>query len=104
MGQRFKLTQNPLAFVIANGDKPRTVSFAGMSKYEEIERKIKPALKVEHLKVDQLKKWPTHCTNRRTCVVIGHKNQAQRDTALNVFDKELLEQHRAIKVVTLDTS
>merc|ERR1712039_634203 len=54
-------------------------------------------------RIDALKKWPNHCTSRRTCVVIGHKSTAQRDYALNIF-KPLLKKHRAIKIVTLDTS
>mmetsp|Transcript_172170 Transcript_172170/g.551878 ORF Transcript_172170/g.551878 Transcript_172170/m.551878 type:complete len:436 (-) Transcript_172170:39-1346(-) len=101
---RFKLNlKPPLSFVVANGNKPRTINLLGISKAEELEKRIKPALKIETYRIDALKKWGTLCTSRKSCVVIGHKNQAQRDFALGIV-RPLLETHRATKVVTLDTS
>lgn len=101
---RFKLRANPpLAFVVANGDAPRIINLQGLTKPEDIERKAKPALEVKTHKIDALKKWSSLCTSRRTCVVVGHKQKAQLDTALN-FLKPLLDSNRAVKVVTLDTS
>mmetsp|Transcript_45611 Transcript_45611/g.128407 ORF Transcript_45611/g.128407 Transcript_45611/m.128407 type:complete len:421 (+) Transcript_45611:91-1353(+) len=104
VAQRFKLNlKPPLAFVTANGNTPRTINLVGISKIDELEKRVKPALKVEAHKIDTLKKWPNLCTSRKTCVVIGHKNGAQRELGLNVF-KPLLEKHRGVKVVTLDTA
>jgi len=104
IAKRFKLRDSPpLSFVVANGNKPRILNLVGASKTEELEKKIAPALKVVTYKIDTLKKWSTMCASRRTCVVIGHKKTAQRDTALNIV-RPLQTQFRAIKVVTLDTS
>merc|ERR1719198_578251 len=104
VAQRFKLRASPpLAFVVANGNKPRVLNLVGASKAEDLEKKIKPALKLEISRIDALKKWPKLCSSRRTCVVIGHRNTAQRDLAVSIF-KPLLESHRSVKVVTLDTS
>eukprot|EP00971_Amphidinium_carterae_P193981 3848841-Amphidinium_carterae.1 len=104
VAKRFKLKSSPpLMFLIANGNSPRTIDLVGLSKPEDMHKKVKPGLKVESGRVDTLKKWSTLCTSRRACVVIGHQNSAQRDTALNVF-RPLLTQHRGVKVVTLDTS
>ena len=55
------------------------------------------------VRIDALKQWTGSCTSRRSCVVIGHKNQAQRDTATNVL-KPLHSSFRALQMVTLDTS
>jgi hypothetical protein len=104
VAQRFKLRERPpLSFVVANGNKPRTMNLVGVNKAEDIERKAKPALKLETVRIDTLKKWPSHCTTRRACIVVGHKHQAQRDTAMNLI-KPLMEKHRMLKIVTLDTS
>mmetsp|Transcript_96172 Transcript_96172/g.206351 ORF Transcript_96172/g.206351 Transcript_96172/m.206351 type:complete len:439 (+) Transcript_96172:46-1362(+) len=104
VAQRFKLkTSPPLAFVVANGNKPRLLNLVGTSKPEQLEKKVKPALKIETYRIDTLKKWPSLCTSRRACVVVGHRQNVQRDTALTVL-RPLLESHRAVKVVTLDTS
>lgn len=104
VAQRFGLKRSPpLSFVVANGNKPRVVDFAGISKIEDLERKMLPALALEVHKIDALKKWPNLCTSRRSCIVVGHKHQAQKETALNML-KPLLEQYRSTKLVTLDTS
>ena len=55
------------------------------------------------VRINALKQWTGSCTSRRSCVVIGHKNQAQRDTATNVL-KPLHSSYRALQMVTLDTS
>jgi|Transcript_83025 hypothetical protein len=104
IAQRFKLRSSPpLTFLVANGNKPRPMGLQGVSKAEDIEKKAKPALVLEPYRIDSLKKWPSLCTSRRACIVIGHKNTAQRDAALNVI-KPLMESNRALKIVTLDTS
>ncbi|CAE8581109.1 unnamed protein product [Polarella glacialis] len=104
VAQRFKLrTSPPLAFVVANGNSPRALGMTGIAKVEDLEKKVKPGLLLDSSRIDTLKKWPQHCTSRRSCVVIGHKNTAQRDYALTVL-KPLLERHRAVKLVTLDTA
>eukprot|EP00928_Gymnodinium_smaydae_P100153 TRINITY_DN975_c0_g5_i1.p1 TRINITY_DN975_c0_g5~~TRINITY_DN975_c0_g5_i1.p1 ORF type:complete len:444 (+),score=92.37 TRINITY_DN975_c0_g5_i1:190-1521(+) len=104
VAQRFKLrTSPPLAFFVANGNTPRVVNFVGLSKPEDLEKKLKPAMKVDVSKIDTLKKWPSLCTSRRTCVIVGHKQAAQKETALNLV-RPLLEQHRRVKFVTLDTA
>mmetsp|Transcript_43103 Transcript_43103/g.93897 ORF Transcript_43103/g.93897 Transcript_43103/m.93897 type:complete len:438 (+) Transcript_43103:27-1340(+) len=104
VAQRFKLRSSPpLAFVVANGNKPKTLTLQGSSKYEELERRISPALKLQTYRIDTLKKWSTLCTSRRTCVVVGHRQNAQRDTALSLL-RPLQESYRSAKIVTLDTS
>ncbi|CAE7235868.1 SYP42 [Symbiodinium natans] len=48
VAQRFKLSlKPPLSFVVANGNKPRLLQLTGISKVEDLERRIKPALKLE---------------------------------------------------------
>jgi len=54
-------------------------------------------------RIDSLKRWPSLCTSRRTCVVIGHKQQVHRDSALSII-RPLMQSHRALRIVTLDTS
>jgi len=104
IAQRFKLKKSPpLTFVVANGDSPKLLDLIGISTTEELEKRIKPALKVAVARIDNLKKWPAQCTSRRTCVVVGHKNNAQKTTAMNLLTP-LTEKHRATKFVTLDTS
>jgi len=104
VAQRFKLNlKPPLSFVVANGNKPRVLNLAGISHPEALEKRIKPALALQIYRIDTLKKWSSLCTSRRACVVIGHKHNAQRDTALNVL-KPLQESNRGVKMVTLDTS
>lgn len=104
VAQRFKLNlKPPLSFFVTNGNKPRKISLVGLSKVEDIEKKLKPAMKLETSRIDTLKKWPSLCTSRKTCVVIGHKNSAQRDFALKLF-KPLQATHRAARIVTLDTA
>lgn len=104
VAQRFKLRRDPpLSFVVANGNSPRLLNLVGISKTEELEKRVKPALILETHKIDALRKWGSLCTSRRTCVVVGYKHSAQREAALNVL-RPLLEQYRAAKVVTLDTS
>eukprot|EP00931_Biecheleriopsis_adriatica_P078164 TRINITY_DN51630_c0_g1_i1.p1 TRINITY_DN51630_c0_g1~~TRINITY_DN51630_c0_g1_i1.p1 ORF type:complete len:424 (-),score=105.01 TRINITY_DN51630_c0_g1_i1:33-1304(-) len=104
VAQRFKMNlKPPLAFVVANGNKPRSLNLAGISKTEDLEKRIKPALSLEIPRIDTLKKWPSLCTSRRSCVVVGHKHQAQKTTALNVL-QPLHEKYRALKIVTLDTA
>ncbi|CAE7776776.1 SYP42 [Symbiodinium sp. CCMP2592] len=104
VAQRFSLSlKPPLSFVVANGNKPRPLPLTGISKVEDLEKRIKPALVLEIHRIDALKKWSTICTSRRSCVVVGHKNTAQRDTALNVL-RPLQEKFRSLKVVSLDTS
>ncbi|CAK9068639.1 unnamed protein product [Durusdinium trenchii] len=103
VAQRFKLNlKPPLSFVVANGNKPRVLPLTGISKSEHLEKRIRPALSIEAVRVDALKKWSS-CTSRRACLVVGHKNTAQKDTAMNVV-KPLQEKFRALKVVTLDTA
>jgi hypothetical protein len=102
--QRFKLKMSPpLTFAVANGDSPRLVDMIGVSKTEHLEKKLKPLLKVQTERIDSLKKWPSKCTGRRTCIVVGYKQTAQKDTAMNLL-KPFVEKHRTIKFVTLDTS
>lgn len=104
VAQRFKLNlKPPLSFVVANGNKPRTLGLTGISKGEDLEKRLRPALALEIVRIDALKQWTGSCTSRRSCVVIGHKNQAQRDTATNVL-KPLHSSFRALQMVTLDTS
>lgn len=104
VAKRFKLRDSPpLAFLVANGNQPRVVNFVGVSKLEDLERKIQPALKLEVVTVNSLKTWSNICTSRRACVVVGYKYSAQRDTALKAL-RPLHEKHRALKMVTLDTS
>lgn len=104
VAQRFKLNlKPPLSFVVANGNKPRTLGLTGISKVEELEKRLRPALALEIVRVDALKKWTASCTSRRSCVVIGHKNQAQRDTAMNVL-KPLHQSFRSLQMVSLDTA
>lgn len=104
VAQRFKLKLSPpLTFVVANGNKPRPVNMIGVSKAEDLEKKLKPAISVGTAKISTLKSWSSSCTGRRACVVVGHKYPAQKDAALNIL-RPLLESHRAVKVVTLDTS
>ena len=48
MAQRFKLNlKPPLSFVVANGNKPRTLGLTGISKGEELEKRLRPALALE---------------------------------------------------------
>eukprot|EP00929_Paragymnodinium_shiwhaense_P008337 TRINITY_DN112289_c0_g1_i1.p1 TRINITY_DN112289_c0_g1~~TRINITY_DN112289_c0_g1_i1.p1 ORF type:complete len:434 (+),score=153.17 TRINITY_DN112289_c0_g1_i1:189-1490(+) len=104
IAKRFNLKLTPpLQFVVANGNKPKKLDLVGLSKPEDLEKKIKPWMEVSIDKVDTLKKWPALCTGRRTCVIVGHKQQAQKDTALNVI-KPLIENHRGTKFVTIDTA
>jgi len=104
VAQRFQLSlKPPLSFVVANGNKPKLLNLAGVSKYEDFEKRVKPALKTDTYRIDTLKKWGSLCTSRKTCVVIGHKNTAQRDAALTMF-RPLAEKNRAARIVTLDTS
>jgi len=104
VAQRFKLNlKPPLSFVVANGNNPRVLNLAGISDPEIFEKRIKPALALQIYRIDTLKKWSFLCTSRRACVVIGHKHNAQRDTALNVL-KPLQDSNRGVKMVTLDTS
>mmetsp|Transcript_129770 Transcript_129770/g.225514 ORF Transcript_129770/g.225514 Transcript_129770/m.225514 type:complete len:453 (+) Transcript_129770:130-1488(+) len=104
VAQRFKLKSSPpLAFVVANGNKPRVLNMVGVSKPEDIEKKVLPALKLDIHRIDSLKKWPKLCTSRRACIIVGHKNVAQRDTAVNLL-RPLHEKHRVLNIVTLDTS
>lgn len=104
VAQRFKFRNSPpLTFLVANGNKPRIMNLVGVNKAEDIEKKAKPALKLDAHRIDTLKRWPTFCTKSRTCIVIGHKTQTQRDEALTII-RPLMESHRAVKVVTLDTS
>lgn len=103
IAQKFGFGHNPgMSFAIANGEKPRQVNLVGVHKSEELERMIKPALSVQSVKIDTIGKWPK-CSGRRACVMIGHKTAEAREKALNVF-KPLLDNHRGVKVVTLDTS
>jgi len=104
VAQRFKLRQSPpLSFLVANGNSPRVVNLAGVSKQEDLEKKIKPATEIKTTRIGTLKDFSKQCTSRRSCTVLGHKNAAQRDTALGMI-KPLIESHRAMRVVTLDTS
>jgi len=104
IAQRFKFRNSPpLTFLVANGNKPRLMNLAGVNKAEDIEKKAKPALKLDTHRISTLKGWPSLCTKSRTCVVIGHKTQSQRDQALTII-RPLMESQRAVKVVTLDTS
>jgi len=104
IAQRFKLKLSPpLTFVVANANKPRVVNMVGVSKAEDLEKKLKPALKVDVSKISTLKSWSSQCTSRRACVVVGHKWPAQKDAAVTLL-RPLLERHRSVKVVTLDTS
>eukprot|EP00414_Alexandrium_minutum_P002253 CAMPEP_0113830760 /NCGR_PEP_ID=MMETSP0328-20130328/6499_1 /TAXON_ID=39455 /ORGANISM="Alexandrium minutum" /LENGTH=252 /DNA_ID=CAMNT_0000798891 /DNA_START=12 /DNA_END=770 /DNA_ORIENTATION=+ /assembly_acc=CAM_ASM_000350 len=93
----------PLTFVVANGNKPRTLDLVGISTPEVLEKRVKPALSLEIRKIDTLKKWSTLCTSRRACVVVGHRQTAQRDTATTLL-RPLQESHRGVQIVTLDTS
>jgi len=103
--ERFKLKLSPpLNFLVANGNKPRIVDLVGVSKAEDLEKKLKPALKVDAPKVvNNLKAWSSSCTSRRSCIVVGHKWPAEKDAAVKIL-RPLLEKHRAVKVVTLDTT
>lgn len=48
MAQRFKLNlKPPLSFVVANGNKPRTLGLTGISKGEDLEKRLRPALALE---------------------------------------------------------
>eukprot|EP00438_Fugacium_kawagutii_P036658 Skav236019 [mRNA] locus=scaffold1524:21654:23362:- [translate_table: standard] len=116
VAQRFKLgLRPPLSFVVANGNKPKTLKLTGISKADDLEKRIRPALALEivagrfwnmgggFVRIDALKKWTGSCTSCRSCAVIGHKNQAQRDTATNVL-KPLQSKFRSVQMVTVDTS
>jgi len=101
---RFNLKKNaPLQFFVANGNKPKIVDLVGISKPEDMEKKIKPWLEVKAEKIDKIKKWPASCTSRRTCVIVGYKQTAQKDTAMNLITP-ILEKHRGTKFVTVDTA
>jgi len=104
VAERFNLNRKPpLSFVVANGNKPRQLNLVGVSQMEDLEKRAKPALELRTYKIDTLKKWPSLCTSRKACIVIGHKQLAFRDHALNLF-RPLQKSHRAVKIVTLDTS
>lgn len=48
VAQRFKLNlKPPLAFVVANGNKPKTLRLTGISKADDLEKRIRPALALE---------------------------------------------------------
>ena len=48
VAQRFKLNlKPPLSFVVANGNKPRTLGLTGISKGEDLEKRLRPALALE---------------------------------------------------------
>lgn len=105
LADRFKFRSSPpVSFAVANGNKPVMLSLVGVSKPEQLEKSIKHLLDAPvSSKVDTLKKWSSLCTSRKSCVVVGHKNPAQRDTVLTMI-KPLLSQHRMVKVVTVDTA
>jgi hypothetical protein len=104
VAQRFKLKLSPpVTFAVANGDKPKLVDLIGVSKTEHLEKKLKPLLRIQAERIDKLKEWTSKCTGRRTCIVIGHKQSAQKTTAMNLLTP-LVEKNRNIKFVTLDTS
>mmetsp|Transcript_36506 Transcript_36506/g.77662 ORF Transcript_36506/g.77662 Transcript_36506/m.77662 type:complete len:428 (+) Transcript_36506:88-1371(+) len=104
VAQRFGLNlKPPMTFLVANNNKPRLVNMLGVSRYEDLEKKLKPALKVNVNKIKTLKQWTSFCTNRKSCIVIGHKNKAQLDYAQDLI-KPTLERHRGSKFVSLDTS
>eukprot|EP00933_Yihiella_yeosuensis_P021165 TRINITY_DN16820_c0_g1_i1.p1 TRINITY_DN16820_c0_g1~~TRINITY_DN16820_c0_g1_i1.p1 ORF type:complete len:408 (+),score=87.82 TRINITY_DN16820_c0_g1_i1:79-1302(+) len=104
VAERFKMKRTPpLSFVVANGNNPRVFSWGGVSKPEDIIKKVQPALVLSQPQIKALKSWPSYCTSKKSCVVVGHKNDAQRTHAKNVI-KGLQEQHRTLKVVLLDTS
>ena len=61
MAQRFKLPlKPPLSFVVANGNKPRVVTLTGLSKPEDLEKKLKPLLALEIKRIDALKQSGPH--------------------------------------------
>jgi len=101
---KFKLTGHgqSLSFFIANNERPEVINLANVNTYEAMERKLKAALKMDVQRIDTLKKFGGLCTTRRTCVIIGYKNGAQMNTALNLVTP-LLPKHRTVKVVSLDT-
>eukprot|EP00747_Dinoflagellata_sp_TGD_P182575 gnl/TRDRNA2_/TRDRNA2_36874_c0_seq1.p1 gnl/TRDRNA2_/TRDRNA2_36874_c0~~gnl/TRDRNA2_/TRDRNA2_36874_c0_seq1.p1 ORF type:complete len:428 (+),score=103.91 gnl/TRDRNA2_/TRDRNA2_36874_c0_seq1:88-1371(+) len=104
IAQKYKMRDSPpLAFLVANGDKPRVVNLVGVSKPADLEKKLEKGIKVETKRIGKLKEWSSLCTSRRSCLVVGHKNTAQRDTAMNVV-KPYVEKFRAVRVVTLDTA
>lgn len=104
VAERFQLKKRPpLTFVIANGNKPKVVELESISTGEALVKKVKPALKIETQSISSPKTWSSHCASRRTCIVVGYKHTAERETATTLF-RPLLASHRAVKVVTLDTS
>lgn len=103
LAQRFKLpSEAPVLFFVANGNSPKVVHLVGVKDAEGVMRKLRPMMLVKTPKVDSLKTWQASCIGRRACVVIGHTDDEQRDGALEDL-KPLLEEHRSVRAVTLDT-
>mmetsp|Transcript_48402 Transcript_48402/g.128176 ORF Transcript_48402/g.128176 Transcript_48402/m.128176 type:complete len:389 (-) Transcript_48402:123-1289(-) len=104
VAQRFKLRESPpLSFFITNGENPKTVELGGVRDAESLVKKVRPLMAVKIAKIDTLKSWPQRCTDRRACVVVGHKDAEERDEAVEVI-KPLLEKTRLVRLVTLDTA
>lgn len=104
IANRFNMrSQPPLVFLAANGNAPKVVDLTGLKEAEALEKKVKPMLELKTYKIDKLKQWPSLCISRKSCVVVGHKTGDQRKAALDVLTP-LQESHRAVKIVTLDTS
>lgn len=91
----------PFAFAIANGDAPFKVDLYRIKTSEELIEAVKPVLVIKTITIDSMQRWPTSCTTRRTCVVLGHKTPAALEGAMTIFEP-MLQKHRKVKVATLD--
>lgn len=91
----------PFAFAIANGDAPIIVDVYRIKTKDELIEAVSPVLTIKTITIDSMQRWPTACTTRRTCVVVGHKTPAALEGAMTIFEP-MLQKHRKVKVATLD--
>jgi len=103
LAHRFNFPKPPVTFMVANGDAPSILDVDGMSKAWQLKRKAAPFLSTSVERIDSPDRFKQYCSSRKACLVVGFKSAPLLSGALQVL-KPLLEHHRGVRAVAVDTT
>jgi len=103
LAHRFDFPRPPVTVAVANGDPPVVMDLHGVAKPWQLKRKAAPHLTASIEKIDGPQRFKQFCSSRRACLVVGFKTTQAFAGAVKTLTP-LLERHRSIRAVAVDTT
>lgn len=103
LAHRFDFPAPPVMFAVANGDFPKVVDLEGLAKPWQLRRKVLSHLAATVTRIDKPETFKSVCSSRRACLIVGFKTAPMLAETLGLI-QPLLEEHRGVRAVSVDTS